>query len=50
MITLNLDFILKIPIEEEQTEQKFLIISLEQVLIKIISNVNFTKIFLVKVD
>ena len=31
MIALNVDFILKIPIEENQTEQKFLIINLEQV-------------------
>ena len=50
MITLNVDFILKILIEEDHTEQKFLIIDLEQVLIKIISNVNSTKIFLIKVD
>ena len=31
MIALNVDFILKIPIEEDQTGQKFLIINLEQV-------------------
>ena len=47
---LNLDFILKIPIEEDQTEKKFLIINLEQGLIKIILNMKFTIIFLIKVD
>ena len=31
MITLNVDFIKTFPIEEDQTEQKFLIVSLEQV-------------------
>ena len=31
MITLNVDFVKKIPIEEDQTEQKFLIINLEHV-------------------
>ena len=31
MITLNVDFIKKIPIEEDQTEQTFVITNLEQV-------------------
>ena len=43
MITLNVDFVKKNPIEEDHTEQKFLIINLEQVLIKTISNVDFIK-------